>query len=225
MIITIDGLTASGKSTVAQIISKELNIYYLNSGFLYRAIGYILDQAGYNEQEIAGMSEQEISKLIDKKNFKYSYDPENKINIFYKDQNITKFLKTPKMDKLSSTISRYPNVRTALLEFQRNFAKTNSLIIEGRDTGTIVFPNADFKFFLTARPEIRARRWQLDQQKLGNNFSLDQALDFISERDSRDTNRSNSPCVPAPTAFIIDNSNIDLETTAKTILQIINKKK
>lgn len=221
MIITIDGLTATGKSTVAQVIAKKIGIFYLNSGFLYRAIGYILTQDGYSLEEISKLKESEISKLLDKKVFKYAYDPENKINIFYKDQNLTKFLKTPQMDKISSTISKYPNVRAALLDFQRDFAKSNSLIIEGRDTGTVVFPDADFKFFLTAKPELRAKRWQLDQQKLGNVFTQEQALEIITQRDDRDTNRVNSPCVPAKSSFIIDNSELDLESTAKSILKNI----
>src|SRR5436853_4621716 len=98
MIITIDGLTATGKSTVAQVIAKKLNIFYLNSGFLYRALGYILLHENYSLEDINNLSEQELAKFINNKNFKYIYDSnsaENKINIFYNNQNLTKFLKTP----------------------------------------------------------------------------------------------------------------------------------
>lgn len=220
MIITIDGPTASGKSTVAQIVAKELSIYYLNSGFLYRALGYILNHESVNLDVISHLPDFEITKFIDKNIFNYNYDPINKISIIYKNQDLTKYLKTPEMDKVSSIISKYPNVRSALLNFQRSFSESNSLVIEGRDTGTVVFPEAEFKFFLTAHPEIRAQRWLLDQNRLGNNFSFQECLELITQRDERDIKRHNSPCVAAPDSFLIDNSEIDLETTAKNILKI-----
>ncbi len=220
MIITIDGPTASGKSTVAQIVAKELSIYYLNSGYLYRALAYILKQEGFGEQHVPEIPESEISKFILPDIFVYKYNHVEKISVLYKNSELTHMLKTPEMDKVSSAISKYPNVRSALLNYQRSFSKTNSLVIEGRDTGTVVFPEANFKFFLTARPEVRAQRWQLDQQRLGNNLVLQDCIDLITQRDERDTKRANSPLVSAQDAYLIDNSEIDLETTAKYILKI-----
>lgn len=220
MIITIDGPTASGKSTVAQIVAQELSIYYLNSGFLYRALAYILKHEGFQDHVISELPESEISKFILPDLFIYKYDPVAKISVTYKNLELTKFLKTHEMDKLTSIISKYPPVRAALLNYQRLFAKSNSLVVEGRDTGTVVFPEANFKFFLTAKTEIRAQRWQRDQEKLGNFFVLDECLSLISQRDERDTKRINSPCVSASDAYLIDNSEIDLVTTAKEILKI-----
>ena len=219
MIITIDGPTASGKSTVAQLLSEKLSFYYLNSGFLYRGLSYILMKNKIDENEVEKFSDNFFKEILDPKKFIYEYDPEFKAKIIYENCEITNFLKVPEIDKFSSCISKLPKIRISLLDFQRNLANNNSLVAEGRDCGTVVFPNAHYKFFLTADLEIRAKRWQKDQILKGNNFSLDNAIEIIHQRDERDTKREISPCKPAQDAIMINNSSLNLEETLKELLK------
>ncbi|MCL4361069.1 (d)CMP kinase [Candidatus Dependentiae bacterium] len=219
MIITIDGPTASGKSTLAQLVSEQLSFYYLNSGFLYRGLSYILMQKKIHENEVQNYSQDLLKEILDSNKFLYEYDPKSKVKIIFDNNDITKFLKTPEIDKYSSSISKLPIVRLLLLDFQRNLAKKNSLVAEGRDCGTVVFPNAHHKFFLTASLEVRAQRWQKDQMLKGNNFSLQEAMLTIDQRDTRDTKREISPCIPAKEAIIIDNSFLNLQETLIEVLK------
>lgn len=221
MIITIDGPSASGKSCVAQIIANKLDIYYLYSGMLYRALAYILVNFGSIKVEnLSIINKDDILKYsID---LKYCYSSECGAEAFFNNTNITHFLKDAVVDSYVSIFSTNPSAREVVLNLQRSIAKSNSLIADGRDGGTIVFPNADFKFFLTARSEVRALRWQSNQKSLGNIFSESESLNRILSRDHQDQSRSIAPLKQSPDAIFIDNSDISLEETVDLMMRYIN---
>jgi len=214
MIITIDGPTASGKSSVARALAQKLNIYYLATGMLYRAAAYVLiNEAGYTKKDLENPKEEDLQIYLDPQRFRYEYDADRGETIFFDDTIITPFLKGSDIDEASSLLSAHPLVRKALLAMQHSFAQTFDLVAEGRDVGSVVFPNADHKFFLTASVEVRAKRWQADQKKKGNNFSLDEAVEKITERDTRDQNRKIAPLVKPEGATVIDNSALSFQQT------------
>ena len=222
MIITIDGPTASGKSTLARALAKELSIYYLYTGLLYRALGYILiTHYGYSQDDLTQPKLEDIDQLFSSGLISYCFDDARGEHIFYKGEDITGFLKSLDVDRWASRISAHAQVRALMVGFQRLLAQQMSLIADGRDCGTVVFPSADVKFFLTADKAIRAMRWQKDQKEAGHLFTLEEAMTALMERDNRDTRRSVSPCKPAGDAFIIDNSRMDVEQTVALCLTFI----
>jgi len=225
MIITIDGPAASGKSTVAKKLAKELGLYFLSTGMMFRALAYLLiEKSSYQEDDFLSPREDDLSTYLDQKRFVYSYDQQSGAIIFFDGINITPFLKNQVIDAAASIISKNKTVRLHLLKLQRLIAKQFDLVAEGRDIGTVIFPNADCKFFLTASLHIRAGRWQGDQAKKGNHFSLNESVEMVRSRDERDMNRDIAPLKKADDAFKIDNSNMDLAQTVQAMIDIVQKK-
>lgn len=217
MIITIDGPAASGKSTVAQLLAQRLGFYYLYTGMLYRGIAYVLaHKCNYTDQQMMAPRQQDIEAITHDEIFVYRYENGQPV-VFYAGENITPYLKNPDVDRWASMISSHQAVRQAVLERQVNISKTHDVIAEGRDVGTVVFPHAQYKFFLTASPEIRARRWQADQKRRGFDYTLEQALQAVMDRDRRDQERKHSPLIQAPDAHLIDNSDLSIEQTVSEL--------
>ncbi len=224
MIITIDGPTASGKSTAACLLAQRLDYDYLNTGLLFRALAYLLlTHEGYSEQQIRNPKEADIKKYLDPKRLEYKCDASKCGQVLFDGVPIKQNLKTSTIDRMASLVSTNPMVRTCIEEIERSFARDNNIVIDGRDTGSKVFPYADFKFFLEASVEVRAKRWQASQQKKGNTVSLAQAIESITERDKRDSDRAIAPLVVPKGAFVIDNSTLNQEETLKKLLNVIKK--
>lgn len=222
MIITIDGPVASGKSTIARMTAEHLNFYYLNTGLLYRAVTYILlNLHGYSQKDLASVQAEDIKNCIDIKRFFYSYTAREGSTVVYDNNDITRFLKDPLIDKSVSIISPQKAVREALSNLQRSIAQDHDVVVEGRDVGSVVFPSADYKFFLTASLEVRAQRWQRYQQKKGNDYPLKQVKELVQQRDLSDKNRKISPLRVPDQAIIVDNSNLTLQETVQEILKYI----
>jgi len=215
MIITIDGPSASGKSSLARSLAKRLFYYYLYSGLLYRGCAYVLMKYGnYSKHTIRGATPHDVSELCNSKRILYSYNYTDGERLFFDGADITRHLKTPLIDDCSSLISTVPAIREEVRIIQHMLAaQQENLIADGRDMGTIAFPHADVKFFLTASVEVRAERWRLDQEKRGNAVTHAQAVEQLSERDRRDTIRYYSPLAVAPDAIMIDNSALSAEQT------------
>lgn len=212
MIITIDGPTASGKSSIARMLAKELNCYYLYSGLLYRALGYLLVRDySYTLPKLQQPELADVPAVLS--TISYFYDAQQGAQIIVAGQVITLMLKTAEVDTYAAVISAHPEVRAEILQFQRMLAKNHILIADGRDCGTVVFPHAEHKFFLTAQLEVRALRWQRDQARLGKDLSFEDCLQAVSMRDGQDTNRAHSPLIVAPDAQVIDNSALNLDQT------------
>lgn len=220
MIITIDGPTASGKSTIARMLASTLSFFYINSGLLFRAIAYYLKQKNVNAKYLNQITDKDIKNLFESKYISYVY-LDNRVSILFENKDITDLLKDASIDELASIISKNILVRKAIEDYQHILADNYNIVADGRDCGTIVFPNAGHKFFLTAAIETRAARWQQDQLKRGNIFSLDESLQVISQRDNRDSTRKIAPLVPAIDANIIDNSDLTIEETLQIIIDII----
>lgn len=222
MIITIDGPAASGKSTIARILARNLGYYYLCSGLLYRALSYLLiTERGYTLETLNELKQEDINYCFDEKRFSYQYNCEKGEHIFFDTSDITPYLKDKRIDQAASLISIHHDVRHAITHMQHFIASTHDIVIDGRDVGSVIFPHAAYKFFVTARVEIRAQRWQKDQEKYDHHVSLQDAIALITERDDRDTNRPTAPLVIPENAIIVDTSDLSIEQTIQHMLTYI----
>jgi cytidylate kinase len=223
MIITIDGPTASGKSSIARMLAQDLSCYYLYSGLLYRALGYLLTRDySYSLAQLSTPSLHDVTLILNK--LVYSYAPATGAVVTFGNEHLTPCLKTPEVDQYAATVSAHPLVREAILQFQRSLAQYNDLIADGRDCGTVVFPQAEHKFFLTASLEVRAWRWQQDQVRAGKSLDFAACLEAVAARDGKDTSREHSPLIIAPDAQVIDNSGMNLVQTLELFKESIQTK-
>lgn len=222
MIITIDGPVASGKSTVARALAQQLGYTYLNSGLLFRALAYIyVKERQASDEQIMHSAPQEIENIIYQGRIRYTYSLEQGARVIIDETDMTSFLKDPAVDHAASLISLDPAVRQALLEYQRNFVQGKEAVIDGRDAGTVVFPHADLKLYLTATLEVRAHRWQRDQLLKGNYVSLEESMHALAERDKRDSTRSIAPLKPAYDALILDTSSLTIQEVVSLIIEAL----
>lgn len=222
MIITIDGPSASGKSTIARLLSKKLNFFYINSGLLFRALAYIFfTKYRLAENEFKNIQYKDLIQLINQ-DLTYKYI-NGRAQVFFQSNDITSCLYGPHIGQGASIIGENQFVRKIILEYQRSLAQDFNVIADGRDCGTEVFPFADYKFFLFASPHVRALRWQQSQKRKGKNYTFEEALAWIEQKDKRDSEREIAPLKPAEDAIIIDNSNLTIEETLIKILTIVNK--
>ena len=222
MIITIDGPVASGKSTIARALAHDLGFFYINSGLLFRAIAYIVMRDEPLRVEQLGMLTQKQLDGVDSAQLQYIIDAGHE-QIFYRGENVTSELKSDRVAQAASIVATNVAVRELVLNYERALAVRTNIVADGRDMGTIAFPNAEFKIYLTAASEIRARRWQLDQDKRGNKLTIEQALDEVASRDNRDKNRAIAPlCIPVD-AQVIDSSVLSVKEVLDEIKKLMQK--
>lgn len=213
--IAIDGPSGAGKSTVAKMISRKLNILYLDTGAMYRAVGL---KALRNNVDIS--SETEVKTMLDDTNVEIRY--ENGVQkIFLDKENVDGFIREHAVSKAASDISAIPCVRLKMVELQREIAFKNDCVLDGRDIGSFVLPNAFPKVFLTASPQERAKRRQLQLAEKGENISFEKILADIRERDANDENRAFAPLVKARDAVLIDSSDLTAEQVCEKIIGLI----
>jgi len=224
MIVTIDGPVASGKSTLGRRLAKELKLFYLYTGLFYRALTYLLiNKEIYKDEDLKNPKQQDLYTYLDPELLIYRYDPEFGGTILFDGEDITPYLKTSFIDKQVSILSANKRVRLLINEIVRNIARNFDVVVDGRDAGTVVFPGADIKFFITAQPEVRAKRWRHIQEKLGEAYLPEQALTLITERDKRDENREIAPLIIPDDAIVIDNSDQDVDQTLADMLEKIDR--
>jgi cytidylate kinase len=222
VIITIDGPVASGKSTVSRILAHKLGYYYLCSGLLYRALSYLLiNYCEYTLENLNDVTEDDIFRCLNTAQFSYRYTQEGNERIFFDDEDITGYLKDSFIDKVASIISVNGQVRHAITQLQHTIADQHNIVTDGRDVGSVVFPYAEYKFFITASVEIRAQRWLKDQEKYDKHFSLDEAIAIITDRDERDKARTIAPLIIPHNAIIIDTSDLTIDQTIEKMLNYI----
>ena len=214
MIIAIDGPSASGKSTTAKGVAARLGITHLDTGAMYRAV-----TLGIIESSIDLNDNESISEFL--KNIEIHFDSLN--NIWLNGHNVAEKIRTTEVSSNVSAVSALPVVREKMVLIQRFIAKDKHCVLEGRDIGTIVFPNADYKFFLVADLEIRAKRRLLDLEKIGEISSLTELISDIENRDRLDSSRDASPLVQAKDAISIDTSKLTIDEQIEKIVEIINK--
>lgn len=214
LLITIDGPAGSGKTTVSRLLAERLNYQYVDTGALYRCIAFEVNTAG-----IVPTDNSQVQKLC--QNLSISFRKINgKSRIFSNDKDITDKIRTPEVTMLASAVSAMPAVRQHLLDVQRKMGENKSVVFEGRDMGTVVFPEADVKFYLDAAIDIRAQR-RHTELKTHHTQTLEAVQEDMKNRDHNDSNRELSPLKPAEDAFIIDTSHLSVEEVVEVILDTI----
>jgi len=221
LIITIDGPVASGKSTVAHLLALRLGIKHLSSGLFYRAIAYMV----LKHHPSCTLEDEQLHSYLQPDRFAYRWADEGQAHISYDHIDITSHLKTPIIDACAARLAERAIMRDFILLMQHTLAERHSLVAEGRDLGSVVFPNATVKFFLTADLAVRAHRWQALQKKLNVELTTQEAIDLITQRDKRDRERILAPLIIPDNALILDASNKNPEQIVELMVQYINKKR
>lgn len=216
--IAIDGPSGTGKSTTAKLLAQKLNYIYIDTGAMYRAVGLYCDKNKINIDD-----EEEINENLD------NID----IDIFYKDgiqeillngEVVSKDIRQNHISHYASVVSQYKGVREKLVSLQQGLASKNSVIMDGRDIGTVVLPNADLKVYLIASNEVRAERRYKELIEKGQDVKKEDILKELEERDYRDSHRENSPLKKALDAIEVDNSNLTIEETVEKIYDLFKEK-
>jgi len=219
MIIAIDGPSGAGKSTLGKMLAKELNLLYLDTGAMYRAVGLAVLEKGINFDNKEKVSEIAVAAKI-----KLVGKPDN-LKIFLDKRDVSIEIRTNEVGQAASIVSTISEVRKILVEHQRTLGNNSEkgCVLDGRDIGTIVFPKADVKFFLTAKPEARARRrYEEDLQKeMATTF--EETLAEINLRDRRDVSREDSPLMIAEDAVVIDTSELDLTEVFEQMMSVVRE--
>lgn len=216
--IAIDGPGGAGKSSVAKSVAKELGIIYVDTGALYRTIGLYMVNKGISPKD----SEAVIAEL-GKFNLELKFIDGRQV-ILLDGEDVVDRIRTPEISMAASAVSAIKEVREFLLNMQRNIAKTNSVIMDGRDIGTVILPYAEVKIFLTASPEARAKRRYEELKAKGQDVTYERVYEEMVERDKNDSTRDIAPCVPASDAILLDNSKLTLDGTKKKIIKIAKKR-
>ncbi|MBT3300270.1 MAG: (d)CMP kinase [Candidatus Marinimicrobia bacterium] len=218
MIIAIDGPAASGKSTTAKGVSQILDIPYLDTGAMYRAITYFVLE---NKIDIEDASV--LKQVLD--DIKIRFESENgKNEIYLKGKKVTSLIRTTAVTSHVSRISAVKDIRISMVKLQRSIGEENGCVMEGRDIGTVVFPHADFKFFLIADIEVRAKRRLKDLAELGETKSLEILMEEIEKRDKMDSSRDYSPLAKADNAIEIDTGVLSIDEQIEIIIKRVTNK-
>ena len=212
-VIAIDGPSASGKGTLASNIARELGWATLDSGSIYRAIGLLAGRLGLLDQE-----SELVLKLRD-----FDLRFENG-SCFLADEDLTQEIRTEEVGKMASAIASFPSLRETVLDLQRDFRRPPGLVADGRDMGTIVFPNADLKIFLDASAEARAERRYNELKNKGFDVNLPLLLEQMLQRDKKDSERSVAPLIPAEDSILIDSSGLSILDVTKSVLDLVKQK-
>ena len=220
LVIAIDGFSSTGKSSISKVVADTLGLIHIDTGAMYRAITLFGLRNFKNEKQ-----EIDLSKLLQNLNEISLEFRENsgKLEIYLNGENVSKEIRATEISDNVSFIAKQPEVRERLVVLQRDIAEKQGVIMDGRDIGTVVLPNADYKFFLTASADERARRRFLELQSLGIETTIEEVKQNLIERDRIDSEREISPLKQAEDAILIDNTNLNKEETIDLILSYIKK--
>ena len=219
-VIAIDGFSSTGKSSISKKIAKKLDLIHIDTGALYRGVTFFALENCLNDQQ-----EIDIKSLFSKLNeIHLEFRPNHQVlELYLNGKNINKEIRELRVSKNVSIVAKQPEIRDFLLDFQRNLAAKGGVIMDGRDIGTVILPNADFKFFVTASPEERARRRHLELQNAGTEASYEEVFQNLITRDKIDSERDVAPLKQADDAILIDNTFLKKEETIALILSYIEK--
>ncbi len=213
-VITIDGPSAAGKGTVSKILARRLGYRYLDTGALYRAVAWKAKEAGIDPGD-----QEAVAGMLKDINITFNND-----RVLVDDMDITREIRTAEIGELSSRVSAVPAVREILLALQRRICRQGRVVIEGRDTGTVVFPEAGNKFFLDAAIEERARRRYEELKSSEPGITMERTIEDIKKRDLRDSSRKVSPLKKGPDMVYIDSTGLTVEEVVKRIMDCLDKK-
>lgn len=217
--IAIDGPSGAGKSTMAKGLAQELGFLYVDTGAIYRTVGLEVFRRGADPTD-----EKAVSAVLPELNISMSYEADGVQHMYLGSEDVTETIRKHEISDYASKVSAIPAVRAYLLEMQRKLARENDVIMDGRDIGTVVLPEADLKIFLTASPEDRARRRFLELQQRGQNTDFDVVLHDVIQRDRQDTQREIAPLCQAADAVLVDTTGIDLNGSKALLRRIIRER-
>lgn len=215
--VAIDGPAGAGKSTIAKAAARALGFIYVDTGALYRAIAYNAVKSGVVEDK------DKIIAMLDSTNVELKY-VDGVQAVYLNGEDVSAYIRTPEISMGASTVSAIPEVRAFLLNLQRDIAKKNNVIMDGRDIATVVLPNADVKIFLFASPECRAQRRYKELIEKGESVSYEDVLDDVNKRDYQDSHREIAPLKPSEDSVMADTSKLDLEQSIELIINTIKEK-
>lgn len=217
--IAIDGPAGAGKSTIAKAVAKRLGIIYLDTGAMYRSVAYYVLKHGVSVSD-----EKEVQRLLDGLVMDIRYE-DGAQQIYVCGENVTPYLREPHMSKAASDVSALPAVRYKMVELQREFAVSHDVVLDGRDIGTFVLPEANCKFYMTASPEERAERRHKELVEKGSACTFKEVLDDINKRDYNDSHRAVAPLRQADDAVYIDTTDMTPEEVTEAVVRIVSEKR
>ncbi len=217
--IAIDGPAGAGKSTIARRLAKELGYYYVDTGAIYRTVAYFFDLWGISPKDLDG-----ITRYLDELTVGIEYDAEGLQHMIMNGMDVTADIRTQEIGQKASLVSAHAIVRDLLLDMQREVARKHNVIMDGRDIGTVVLPKATVKIFLTASPEVRAKRRTNELAAKGQKADYAQILKEIQQRDYQDTHREIAPLKMARDSMKLDTSEMDIDGVIAAIKEIVAKK-
>ena len=214
--IAIDGPAGAGKSTVARAAAKELNFLYVDTGAIYRTVALAVDRLGIDPGD-----GEAVARALPALKIRMDHGPSGEQRMFLGEEDVSKAIRENRVSALASKVSALPQVRAFLLDFQRQLARENNVIMDGRDIGTVVLPQAEVKVFLTAAPEARARRRLLELELRGQQADYETILKEIVQRDKQDRERAAAPLKQAEDAVLLDTTQLNLEQSVEALLKIV----
>lgn len=216
--IAIDGPAGAGKSTVARTAAERLGYIYVDTGALYRTVGLYSIRKGLDTKNA-----ESVESTLRDIDIKLAFE-NGEQKVYLNGEDVSSDIRTPEASMGASNVSSIPNVRAFLFDLQKNIAKENDCLMDGRDIGTVVLPNADVKIFLTASPEVRAKRRYDELIKKGADVKFDDVLDDLKKRDYQDSHREIAPLKVADDAQVIDTGSFDFEQSVAAVLNAVNNK-
>ena len=221
--IAIDGFSSTGKSTLAKQLAKELGYVYVDTGAMYRAIAFFSMQKAYIKTDY--LDKESLIKSLPNIQLQFKFNPElGFAEMYLNGENVERQIRTIEVSGFVSKVAEIPEVRTKLVEQQQQMGKNKGIVMDGRDIGTVVFPDAELKIYMTASAQTRAQRRYDELIQKGDSVTFEEVLQNVEERDYIDTHRSNSPLVKADDAIEIDNSNLNREEQFELVLDLVKQK-
>ena len=217
--IAIDGPAGAGKSTIAKRLAKELGFHYVDTGAIYRTLGYFFNLIGIPPKDLDG-----ITKYIDECVIEIEWDEDGSQHMFLNEIDVSEEIRTPEISRIASAVSAHKLVRDTLLDMQRDVAKKHNVIMDGRDIGSVVLPKADVKFYLTASPEVRAKRRFDELAAKGSKDTFAKVLKDVNDRDYADMNRPVAPLKQTKSHILVDTSDMDVDQVVETMKAIVLEK-
>ena len=224
-VIAIDGCSSCGKSTLAKALARHLGYRYIDSGAMYRAVTLFMIQHDLTVAQLESMNAEEMDRFLDHIKITFQVNPETKLSeVHLNGLNVERQIRDLRISDLVSPVSAIPAIRRRMVKKQQGYGRDKGIVMDGRDIGTTVFPNAEMKIFMTARPEVRAKRRFDELNEKGFMVTMDEVSKNIEDRDHTDTHRAESPLRKAEDAIVLDNSDLNQEEQLAIALDLVRQR-